>query len=128
MGAWGSDSFDNDTAADWVYSLEEATDATLVRQTLADGSGDEPDADAASEAIAAAEVVAAGLGRPAADLPPSVTAWVADHGDEDWASLAEPARAAVANIREASELAELWDESGADGWHAALDDLAARLG
>lgn len=30
MGAWGHGAFDNDTACDWAYELEQASDLSLV--------------------------------------------------------------------------------------------------
>jgi hypothetical protein len=35
MGAWGADTFDNDTACDWSYALDEVADLNFVRETLA---------------------------------------------------------------------------------------------
>ena len=34
MGAWGTGTFDNDTACDWAYGLDEVNDLSLVKRTL----------------------------------------------------------------------------------------------
>ena len=61
MGAWGNNTFENDTACDWGYTLEEAADLAPVEAAIAavlDADGRYIDADAASEALAACEVIA----------------------------------------------------------------------
>ena len=61
MGAWGSGSFENDTASDWAFGLEGVNDTSLIESTLEKviGVGAEylqaPDAE---EGLAAAETVA----------------------------------------------------------------------
>ena len=67
MGAWGIGTFENDDAGDWVDRLEESEGLTLLTETLApaaDPSG-YLEAPTCTEALAAAEVVAALAGRPA---------------------------------------------------------------
>ena len=130
MGTWGSGPFENDNAADWVYDLEDADDLTLAMDALERVRGsDYVDADDASIAIAAAEVVAAAGGRPHADLPEDVRRWIITNGVTLDPEHSEEAAAAVARIRgEDSELSELWDEGDAEEWHGHLDDLTLRLG
>lgn len=129
MGTWGSGPFQNDTASDWVYDLEDADDLTLALDALERVRATEyVDAEDATVAIAAAEVVAAAGGRPHADLPPEVEAWLgsASVDVEPWH--AERAAGAIERIRgDDSELAELWAESDEADWRASLDDLTARL-
>jgi hypothetical protein len=67
MGTWGAGGFENDTALDFASSVESVAD-------IIKGLGDKPlpaaiDADRACEIIAAAECVAAMLGRPSGDMP-----------------------------------------------------------
>ena len=76
MGAWGIDAFENDIALDFVTIMEEAPDGEGTRgapgkdailvQTLMRAADDEDgiDSDAAAEGLAAAEVLAALLGKP----------------------------------------------------------------
>lgn len=128
MGAWGAGSFENDEASDWVYVLEEADGFDVVRRALAVADEDYLEAPDATIALAAAEVVAAALGQPAADLPDEVQPFVAQHGSSATTEDATLALAALARVRgEDSELAELWEESGGDDWNQAVDELRARL-
>lgn len=130
MGAWGAGSFENDDAGDWVWELEEADDSQFLRAALervtqiGDGYLEAP---LCTQAQAAAEVVAALLGRPVAQLPEEARAWVEAHSGRHEKSLAPIALEALKRIRSRSELQELWDESGADEWHTVLDDLERRL-
>ena len=139
MGAWGAGNFENDSAADWAGDLVERGSPDLVRvalQAAVDGAGqDDLDADVGTEALAAAEVVAAAAGRGGAPnaYNEDVLKWAADHpelGDADTRELALQAVEAVRS--DASELAELWSEASegetADPkWVAVLEDLATRL-
>jgi hypothetical protein len=133
MGAWATGPFDNDAAADWVGDLEAAipnTFASTFRPVTAielDLYLEEPEA---SEAIAAAEVVAAMRGFPgdAVRGRPEVLAWAEQH--LEWAStdLVNEAVSAVERVRAASELRDLWAESeDFQAWVAGLDDLLSRL-
>ena len=134
MGAWGTESFDNDAAMDWVAELEAATDLRAVADALGAAASEEYlDADVGSVGLAAAEVVAALRGRPAAELPEEVAAWVEGHRvPPDAALLGAAVRAvdAIAGEPERSELRELWDEAADDdraAWRAAVADLRDRL-
>lgn len=131
MGAWGTGVFDNDDALDWVSELEteglQAAGGAV--QTVLEGAPNYLEAPECAAALAAAEVIAALRGRPAADLPPEVRTWISRHSDaapgED---LTQNARRAVALVMEGSELAELWAESDeVSQWRAAVADLQARL-
>lgn len=130
MGTWGTGSFDNDTAADWAYELEDAEDLAPVEAALdaVHGEGDYLDADVAAIGLAAAEVVAALRGHAAPDLPENVRAWLAGHPLPVPDALLAETRRAVDTILARSELRDLWDESDeADAWRAAVGDLRARL-
>lgn len=130
MGTWGSGPFENDRAADWVDNLEDADDMTLAMDALERvRSREHVDADDASIAIAAAEVVAAVGGRPHEDLPEDVRRWIVSSGVTMDPEHSEEAAAAVERIRgEDSELADLWADSGAEEWYGHLDGLTERLG
>jgi peptidyl-tRNA hydrolase len=83
----------------------------------------------ASNALAAAEVVAAMNGKPAQKLPEEVEAWLKGNKSRPDATLLDMARKAVARAKSSSELQELWAEGEEpEQWNAAVDDLAARLG
>jgi hypothetical protein len=129
MGAWGTGSFDNDDASDWIYELEESPDVAVVRRALDIRSAPYLEAPEGSTAIAAAEVVAAARGRPAASLPDSVTAWVAEHGSTVEESDVILAVAALDRVlADDSELRDLWAVTDEDAWRDAVHDLQRRLG
>lgn len=122
MGAWASGSFGNDTALDFVGELK---DFASLRSTLTKFEKDrgELDADDASIALAACDLLAAAIGRPPADLP-DVPDFEKEEVSED---LLDSAKALVKRVREDSELAELWAEDDDVEWQAELDALLLRL-
>jgi hypothetical protein len=133
MGAWGTGNFENDTALDWVYELEQTSDLSLVERAIADvvHEDDYLDADLGCIGLAAAEVLAALRGKPARDLPEEVAAWLGANQLTPDQKLVKEALVAVDEIRNdaQSELKELWEEESELllEWHAVLDDLSLRL-
>ena len=133
MGAWGTGTFDNDTAGDWADGLAERADLSLVHETLLTvSSGDcYLDADDASEALAACEVLARLKGNTGARdaYTETVDAWVVAHPQPVPPDLVRLATAAIDRILgENSELAELWAESeSAAEWRTAVEDLRRRV-
>ena len=137
MGAWGSGSFDNDTAADWVYGLVDAASEDEALKVLESAlsaaaeitEGEYLDADVGSCAVAAAAVVAAAAGSTADDLPENVAEWVTDHAAAVPASLRVLGKKALNRVAGSdSELAELWAEGGDDdGFASEIRVLAERL-
>lgn len=129
MGAWSGEPFGNDSAADWAWELEDASDWSPVRSALDEALAAEGpiDEDVATFAIAAAEVVAHGLGRATQSdaYTEEVAAFVDRVGvpPEDLVGLALSALAVAAGPE--SELSELWD--GSDEWRAANERLVAAL-
>ena len=79
MGAWGSGSFENDDAADWLAQLGtmEPDDLTKMFGKAAHDTAyfEAPDA---SIVVAAAEVVAALNGFPVNEVPPEIVKWTAN--------------------------------------------------
>ena len=131
MGAWNFGPFDNDDAGDWLYELEQSADALVIADALHRTTifGEEYlEASDCSNAIAAAEVVAALRGHPVRNFPDNAKQWVDSHQGLDAAALVPAAIAALQRIRTDSELKELWDESPkAPKWYATLDDVTNRL-
>jgi hypothetical protein len=131
MGAWDATSFGNDTANDWAYDLEECADLSYIEATLQqvlDAGDDYLDADIATEAIAAAEVLAWLRGRPTPvdAYTEKIADWVSAHPIEPPATIIEKALSVLDRIRsEGSELPELWEDD--PEWIAAMDDLRDRL-
>ncbi|MFF9341796.1 DUF4259 domain-containing protein [Streptomyces sp. NPDC014773] len=131
MGTWDIGPFDNDTAADFSYTVDEAgagKKADVLRAAFREvtGTGDDYlDADLSVEAVAAAALVAAqcpggepvttsyGPKEPLGELPVELRAEAVAALDR---VLAEP-----------SELLELWEESGGEEWKAGVRKLRAVL-
>jgi len=129
MGAWGAGTFDNDQALDWVGELEATDDLDLIRSTFADAFSEEYlEADVASCALAAAEVVAAMAGQ-AGNLPDGVKAWMDRVDVELTPTDTALALRSVERVRaHDSELVELWAESdSSDEFLGVLHELEARL-
>jgi len=131
MGCWGTGTFENDHAADWAWSLEENDGLAVVERALgAPSNGGFFDAPEAREVLAAAEVIAALLGHPAADLSVEVARWVAEHRGLDARPLRDAALSRVrAVLGNDSELRELSEENEEDFpfWKATVEALIARL-
>ena len=124
MGAWGAGGFENDTALDFAAEIESVDDLAAA---FAAEPSETIDADAASTIIAAAECVAAMLGRPADDLPEDLAGRLAGFGKPEPALL-ETARNHVSMVISNSELTELWAEADnpAD-FNLAMTGLIDRL-
>ena len=133
MGAWGAGSFENDAALDWVWSLEQSDDLSLVEAAISDvlNSDDYLDADVGCTGLAAAEGVADLRDRPVDGLPGGVSQWVEKHKIAVSDAFIKDCLRAVDKIGsdDTSELKELWEEAGdpATEWRAVLEDLVARL-
>ena len=128
MGAWGTGAFDNDDASDWVYELEDGGIDAI--ESAFDDAIRSSDMSAPTDvnAIAAAEIVAAAIGRPLAGLREDIAAQVVHVAQSVTPEHAERARTAVERVLNASELAELWAETDDDGeWRALVEDLIRRL-
>ena len=134
MGAWGTASFENDSAIDWFFRLEEAVDPGEVITLALDaavGEADELGVEAACEAVAAAELSASCAGHGPERLPDRVRAWVEMHPHEPHDSELAVAVQALRRVREESELREQWDEdfeAQGERWLREIDDLIARIG
>ena len=137
MGAWGSGSFENDTALDWAAEVRSLADVRRPFERLKALTDSNPgagthwiDADLASELIAAAETVAMLMGHVVADFPGDLRERLADAGEPD-DLLFHQARDAVCQVLRDSELAELWaeaaGETGPNEWHVAITALVDRL-
>jgi hypothetical protein len=129
MGAWGVGAFDNDTALDWLDTLERLGSEALLVAFQAIAEEDERiEVPQARIALAAAEAVAAARGHPAPDLPGELAEWVEAHGSAVDAGLAAQAADAVKRIHDASDLRHLWAEDDSAGeWDGRMGDLLERL-
>ena len=134
MGTWGPGIFDNDTAADWAFGLEDLPDTQYIEKTLErviatrDAYLEAPDAE---EALAAAEGVARLRGRwgVRSTYSEPLDEWVEAVKLQPAASLVAMAIRAIDRVlAEPSELVELWQEADEyDAWKEGVLGLRARL-
>jgi Domain of unknown function (DUF4259) len=135
MGTWSHEPFGNDSANDWAYDLEGQTDFSLVAQAIQkvlDNGDDYLDADAAIEAVAAAEVLAKAVGRGTQTdaYTKKVDAWLKSLAVKPSPELLSKARAALERILGPdSELQELWEESDDfESWQSSMKALQSAVG
>jgi len=132
MGAWGTGTFDNDDASDWLQQFESdgppAVDAILT-QILEHEAGDYIEITDASYALAAAEFVAAARDGDISRLPDEAkAAFKEHHGDLMDAGYERRALQAVNRILKKSELKDLWEESEeAEAFTENVQELMERL-
>lgn len=130
MGASGYLAFENDAAADWLAELEDANDTSILVDAfdaVLDPGEDYMEMPEASTAIAAAEVVAALLGRAAMSLTEVIMDGVKGQS-EVHPTVVEKARSAVNRVLDNSELQEVWGNSdNYSNWKMNVEDLLSRL-
>ena len=129
MEAWGTGSFENDDAMDWLAELDtiEPDDMTQIFLQAADNPG-YLEAPASSVVVAAAEVIAAMNGSPAQEVPPEIVKWTTNR-QASTQELKPLALRALERVRKNSELKDLWLEAdGLNDWIAAIQDLQTRVG
>jgi Domain of unknown function (DUF4259) len=134
MGAWGNGVFDNDTACDWAYSLEESKDLSVVEAALEQvlaTSSEYLEASYSEEALAAVEVVARLQGNfgEMNSYNEVVDAWVGKNKFSVSPELANKAKAAIDRIlNDHSEIVELWQESEEfEAWKSNVENLRLRI-
>ena len=130
MSTWGYFNFDNDAAADFAGSFRDNPDDSELRRTLEVVAAEDGStlADDTSEALAAAEIVAAILGKPSRDFPADLLLVIGKIDGRRGEHLRELAQKAVSNITRNSELQAFW--SGTDdakNWQQLQKELLERL-
>lgn len=127
MGAWGHQTFQNDSALDWIHEVVASRTTVLATlERVADAEADAyVDADDASAALAAAELVAAAHDRGDDRIPKKVAASLAPLRDDARAVPTACAMRAVRRVLASSELASLWADS--EDWRADVRELLLRL-
>jgi hypothetical protein len=128
MGAWGYGAFENDVALDWVTQFRDDPACADLRRALTAATGSScPEFDECSQAVCAAEIVAALKSKPARRLPDEVkSALQIIRGRQS--GLATVARKAIQRVLRDSEMRELWRESQHfRAWQRRLRRLLARL-
>ena len=128
MGEWGTGSFENDDAADWLAELGSRVPDDLTQILLQ--AADNPaylEAPASRIAVAAAEVIAALNASPAPEAPPEIVQWTTNR-QASIPQLKAVALRALERVRKNSELKDLWLEAdGLNDWIAAIQDLQTRV-
>lgn len=133
MGTWGTGSFDNDDAADFLADVMESGDLSLIREALDNvlTSTQYVEAPDAWQAIVAAEIVAYAMRRPtpAAERNTELGQWIDRLRPAVDPTLPEQAGRALSRVlAQNSELRELWEESEAFcDWQAAVCELQRQL-
>ncbi len=134
MGTWSYASFGNDDACDFAADVAETDDLSLVESVLDAvlATGDDYlEAPEASQAIAAAEVIARLQGRGGIRdaYSETVDAWVERTKIVPPRDIVDKAGQALDRVTsEPSELLELWQESeDGDKWRDAILELRGRL-
>lgn len=134
MGAWSHEPFGNDTACDWAFELDGQQDFSLVEKALRQAieSDDEYlDADLASEAVAAAEVLAKSrrAGTQSDSYTEAADTWLAALTAPPAAELFELATKALDRVMSPqSELREMWEESDEFAqWEASMGALRSAV-
>ncbi|AYA36339.1 DUF4259 domain-containing protein [Hymenobacter oligotrophus] len=133
MATWGHRNFDNDTAADFAGDFRKQPNEAMLLAALATVSEAEDDerieAAEASEALAAAEIVAAILGKPTRDFPADVIPVIVKMNPGESEDLRELAQEAVEAVLRRSDLQAHWAKQGeaVEGWVQVQQDLLHRL-
>ena len=129
MGAWGTGTFENDDAMDFVIILLESDSLSPVEKVLRAvvDVEDYLEVDQGANGLAAAEVIAALRGHPG-KLPSELEAWVTKIGTASDEMVTLARRAVGRIMTENSELRDLWEETDEFSvWQAEVDDLLKRL-
>jgi hypothetical protein len=134
MGAWGHLNFENDTALDLVYEIEEKGVDRIKNAIEAINSREEDaflDSDLCSEALAAIEYIAAVKDKASEDFPEDAEEWLTPANKENLLAirnLIPKSKQAIDRIQNNSELKDLWEETeDFNGWTKVLEDLATRI-
>jgi hypothetical protein len=137
MGTWDPSVFGNDEAADWGGELADNGSVKAVEQLLSTIASypltEYLESGTGASALAAAEVVAAALGKPMVETAynKEVLDWATRH--PELAGLRQLAQRAADRVRTPeSELLELWEEEDTDprdreDWQNSIADLVIRL-
>jgi hypothetical protein len=135
VGAWGTEPFANDDAADWGWGFEERDRrggleliGSAFRAVLRDGYVELP---GGSNAVAAAQVLVWLLepaGIQESVFAEDAIAWVRRHPGPPDERLVGIARRALRRVLgDGSEIAELWAEAGDEDWKADVQRLDQAL-
>lgn len=129
MAGWGTGSFENEHAQNWLAQLSDLTVDDLTKLFHQASESEYLEAPEASAVVTAAEVLAAAGGAPADILPREISEWISKIEGSPSATLRGLASRAVERVRRNSELRDLWLQAeGLNEWSTSLRDLEKRLG
>jgi hypothetical protein len=127
MPGWGTGSFENEDAQNWLKKLGTISPDDLHQIFTAVDPIGYLQAPEASIVIAAAEAIAAHKGAPPEVVPSEIAEWLS-RSPEVPPGVSESALRAVHCVRLSSELKDLWLEAdGLNEWSTGLRDLEQRL-
>ena len=134
MGAWGHLNFENDTALDLVYEIEEKGADRIKIAIEAINSREEDaflDSDLCAEALAAIEYIAAVKDKQSEDFPEDAEEWLTPANKDSLLAirnLIANSKQAIDRIQHNSELKDLWEETGDyEKWTKVLEGLVTRI-
>jgi len=130
MSTWDYYNFDNDAAADFAEDFRSTPNEATLYEALATAAEEEGHLELveASQALAAAEIVAGILGKPAEDIPPGLLPAIVRLDAGDTEDLRELAEQAVTAVLERSELQQQWAaRSDYANWEQLQQNLLTRL-
>ena len=127
MAIWGTKTFEDDTANDWLLELidaEESRDFLLENITLSEDKS--PGYDTGVICLAACEVIIALIDEPRRGLPEELKDWLADNECDDITDLPEKAQDSLKIVlADDSELIQTWkDQEDYEEWRERVDELA----
>lgn len=129
MGTWGHGNLENDTVLDWVEELLETQDVSLIAESIEMVLEDHYlDADTASIALGAIEILAALQNRPGNEkYDDELQEWILQLKGQGKDLLVQAQKALIKIVTE-SELKELWEETEKfENWKQTVRDLEKRV-
>jgi len=130
MGTWGTGTFQNDDALDFLTELGgiESDWETLVRLCKDALRPEYLQASEAAQVLVAAELIAAGNGKPSSQLPEDAVVWLKGR-KKPGPGVLKGAQVALDRIlKPKSELLETWEKTDDFGsWKREVEILGGRL-
>lgn len=131
MGAWGSGTFEDDIACDWLEDLYDSDPLAFFRECLdLDGQVDYLEYVACIGVICTAEMIHGLLHQPRAGLPSAAINWLRENQGLSVRPLIPQTIVAMQQVLgDHSELREMWEDESqrCREWIQTTDDLLQRL-
>lgn len=125
MGTWSTQPFGNDSAMDWIWSLEATQDADKFILDSLDPSKDNAEDE---HAVASATLVAKAAFAKVSGLPKEAKEWIETTGYVPSYTVIEKAIESLTRIIDQSELKDLWEESGSlKSWVESMTRILDQL-